>query len=129
MSQESTGVMQGNSRDADKFVVRLPDGLRERIAVRAKSEHRSMNSFMIRALEAALSSEGTDSLSEVPVVTPQVSKPVFLTGMPCRYQGNPKVIHEIQLFIEQGSDYEFLQALLDFGDSQAYVSLDDLEPY
>lgn len=44
----------GNSRDADKFVVRLPDGLRDRIAEQAAAQHTSMNTFVIQALEQAL---------------------------------------------------------------------------
>ena len=35
------------SRTADKFVVRLPDGMREHIAEVARQHHRSMNSEII----------------------------------------------------------------------------------
>lgn len=45
------------SRDADKFVIRLPDGLRERIAERAAENGRSMNSEMVRMLEQSLAGE------------------------------------------------------------------------
>lgn len=41
---------QYNVRTADKFVVRLPPGLRDKIAVAAKANHRSMNSEIIRTL-------------------------------------------------------------------------------
>lgn len=41
-----------SSRTADKFVIRLPDGLRERIAKIAEAQHRSMNSQMITWLVA-----------------------------------------------------------------------------
>lgn len=43
-----------NSRNADKFVLRLPDGLRERYKEQAKANGRSMNSEMIKALEKGL---------------------------------------------------------------------------
>lgn len=43
--------LNGNSRTADKFVVRLPDGMRERIAEIANTNHRSMNSEIILHLE------------------------------------------------------------------------------
>lgn len=43
-----------NSREAEKFVVRMPDGLRERVAERAEHEGRSMNSVVVRAVEHAL---------------------------------------------------------------------------
>jgi len=39
------------SRTADKFVMRLPDGMRPRVEELAKLEHRSMNSFIIAAVE------------------------------------------------------------------------------
>ena len=43
-----------SSRTADKFVVRLPDGMRERIAEVARNHHRSMNSEIIARLEQSL---------------------------------------------------------------------------
>ncbi|SRR5690606_27087357 len=54
-----------SSRTADKFVVRLPDGMRERIADVAKNHHRSMNSEIIARLEQSLIQEGAlgDELS------------------------------------------------------------------
>ena len=47
-----------SSRTADKFVVRLPDGMRERIAEVARNPHRSMNSEIIARLEQSLIQEG-----------------------------------------------------------------------
>jgi plasmid stability protein len=47
-----------SSRTADKFVVRLPDGMRERIADVARNHHRSMNSEIIARLEQSLAVEG-----------------------------------------------------------------------
>lgn len=40
-----------NSREADKFVVRLPDGLRQRIAAVSKNHKRSMNDTMVIGAE------------------------------------------------------------------------------
>jgi hypothetical protein len=48
-----------SSRTADKFVVRLPDGMRERIADVARNHHRSMNSDIIARLEQSLFQEGS----------------------------------------------------------------------
>lgn len=48
----------------DKFNLRFPDGMRDAIAERAKLNGRSMNSEIIAALEAWLSSERSDGLSE-----------------------------------------------------------------
>lgn len=39
---------------ADKFMLRMPDGMRERIAEVAKANNRSMNSEIIARLEASL---------------------------------------------------------------------------
>ena len=54
-----------SSRTADKFVVRLPDGMRERIADLARNNHRSMNSEIIARLEQSMLQEGAldDDLS------------------------------------------------------------------
>jgi hypothetical protein len=43
-----------NSRNADKFVVRLPEGMRKQIAEVAKNYHRSMNSEIVSRLESSL---------------------------------------------------------------------------
>jgi plasmid stability protein len=51
-----------NSRNADKFVVRLPDGMREKIAERAKVNGRSMNSEMVMMMQNQLN--GGQSLSD-----------------------------------------------------------------
>ncbi|UZZ09005.1 Arc family DNA-binding protein [Ectopseudomonas mendocina] len=40
----------GNSRTADKFVVRLPDGLRSRAKDQAEDSHISLNSLIVQAL-------------------------------------------------------------------------------
>ncbi|MGO1272026.1 Arc family DNA-binding protein [Pseudomonas helleri] len=53
-----------SSRTADKFVVRLPDGMRERIAEVARNHHRSMNSEIIARLEQSLIQE--DALGDEP---------------------------------------------------------------
>lgn len=55
MKQTSTAHA---SRHADKFVVRLPDGMRTRIAEVARCAHRSMNSEIVARLEQTLSAEG-----------------------------------------------------------------------
>lgn len=47
-------MFRGESRNADKFVVRLPDGMRERIAEIARVQHRSMNSEIVRRLEESM---------------------------------------------------------------------------
>ena len=49
-----TAAQHYTSRTADKFVVRLPDGMREHIAEVERQHHRSMNSEIIARLEHSL---------------------------------------------------------------------------
>ena len=43
-----------NSRTADKFVVRLPDGMRSQVEDQADDQHISMNTFVIQAIKEKL---------------------------------------------------------------------------
>ncbi|MFV3286168.1 Arc family DNA-binding protein [Pseudomonas sp. NY15356] len=43
-----------DSRTADKFVVRLPDGMRDQVAAAASADDRSMNSLIITAIRNEL---------------------------------------------------------------------------
>ena len=54
----------GNSRAADKFVVRLPDGMRDKVAEVARQSHRSMNSEIVARLEESLHFEASHSMGE-----------------------------------------------------------------
>jgi plasmid stability protein len=47
-----------SSQTAEKFVVRLPKGMRRRIADAARAYHRSMNSEIVARLEHSLDSGG-----------------------------------------------------------------------
>lgn len=47
-------IVSYSSRTADKFVVRMPNGMRDRIAEVARNQHRSMNSEIIARLESSL---------------------------------------------------------------------------
>jgi hypothetical protein len=47
----------GDSRTKEKFVVRLDDGMRDRIAQVASEQHRSMNSEIVIRLERSLEGE------------------------------------------------------------------------
>lgn len=44
-------------KDYDKFVVRFPDGMRDAIAERAKTNGRSMNSEIIQIIEDAIAAD------------------------------------------------------------------------
>ncbi|PZQ38996.1 YlcI/YnfO family protein [Pseudomonas putida] len=43
-----------DSRSADKFVVRLPDGMRDQVAAAADADDRSMNSLIVTAIRNEL---------------------------------------------------------------------------
>ncbi|WP_438307279.1 Arc family DNA-binding protein [Pseudomonas guariconensis] len=43
-----------DSRTADKFVVRLPEGMRDQVAAAASADDRSMNSLIITAIRNEL---------------------------------------------------------------------------
>ena len=47
-------AFESGSRDADKFVVRLPDGMRDQVAAAANADDRSMNSLIVKALREYL---------------------------------------------------------------------------
>lgn len=53
---------QYDSRLADKFVVRLPDGMRSRVEAAANAADRSMNSVFIQALRQYLDSQNLQEL-------------------------------------------------------------------
>lgn len=50
-------MFNGDSRNADKFVVRLPDGMREQITQLASQHHRSMNSEIVGRLEESIAAD------------------------------------------------------------------------
>lgn len=78
--------------DADKFVVRLNEGQRNRISVLAKEQGRSMNTYITRALERQLREEegGVTSTSSVSAATP-----ILGPNMPCRLNGQVALITKI----------------------------------
>lgn len=49
------------SRALPKFMIRLPEGMREQLAAAAKANRRSMNAELIIHLEAGLASQATPS--------------------------------------------------------------------
>lgn len=62
---QNTNLTKFASRTADKFVVRLPDGMRSRIEEVAKGNYRSMNSEIITRLEQSLDGTGMYSAQAV----------------------------------------------------------------
>jgi plasmid stability protein len=52
------------TRESDKFMLRLPDGMRERIKYSAEAHGRSMNAEIVQALEDAFPSSGHPKVQE-----------------------------------------------------------------
>ena len=55
--EKQRSAVMSKSREQDKFVLRLPDGLRDCIATLAGDNHRSMNSEIINRLERSIVSK------------------------------------------------------------------------
>lgn len=73
------------SRNADKFVVRLPDGMRESISEKARQAKRSMNSEIVHRLALTLENEQAPSA----VSTGETWTPV--PGVPVQKKDDPTV--------------------------------------
>lgn len=54
------------SQAADKFIFRMPDGMREQIAAAAKANNRSMNAEIVARLRASLEAPTSLSASGIP---------------------------------------------------------------
>lgn len=56
-TQPTLAPVRYDSRTADKFVLRLPEGLRDQISQAAESNHRSMNGEMVARIDGSLDLE------------------------------------------------------------------------
>lgn len=52
------------SRALDKFIVRLPDGMREKLAAAARANNRTMNAELVSRLEQSFSGEALLTIKE-----------------------------------------------------------------
>lgn len=57
-------MTQYSSRTAEKFVVRMPDGMREQIAEQAQANRRSANSEIVSRLATSLDEDGAGTGGE-----------------------------------------------------------------
>ena len=62
MAQESA------SREQDKFMVRMPEGMRDEIAKAAKANNRSMNAEIVARLERSISDSPVIAREDLPYV-------------------------------------------------------------
>lgn len=72
------------SRDSDKFMLRLPDGMRSRISEMAKTNGRSMNAEIIATLQHSMNAQNVE-LS-------QVASGVLLDEVIARYGAKLQIV-------------------------------------
>lgn len=61
------------SDSADRFIVRMPDGLRDRIAHAAKANNRSMNSEVVATLEEKYPGDDEAKIREIQAIVKKMS--------------------------------------------------------
>jgi len=104
---------KANSRTADKFNVRLPDGMRDAIAKKANDEHKAMNTWIVNGLAKLLTED--DSHGWIP-------------------QGYQMVVHKATDKIYVISDVHFegdvpkLVLRRDSKDEPWFVDIDEVKP-
>lgn len=114
-----------SSRTADKFVVRLPDGMRERIAEAARTHHRSMNSEIIARLEVSLNAPEDEPHDETVVAPCDPWTPI--EGMMVAYRSGPKKGKADKILSILGNGKGGFHANLANGDTA--VKFNDLMPF
>lgn len=100
---------QYDSRTADKFVVRLPEGLRDKVDAAAAADDRSMNSIIVQAIKQyldtqnrqelllnALASAGATGPKSMAVSKPQADPRDLFVKL------NPTGAYEAELEMERG---------------------------
>lgn len=111
-----------NSRTADKFVIRLPDGMREKLKDAAKGNKRSLNSEMISRLEASLNPQPFTEQVFVEADEPRGWMPAM--GVAAWYRGDSKLYVIMGLEVRGGNElYAKLENLED------WVPVKHLHPY
>lgn len=63
MSLWQYGCCMSDARDLNRFIIRMPEGLRDRIAMAAEEAGRSMNSEIVKTLEEKYPEPSLDELT------------------------------------------------------------------
>ena len=76
-----------DSREQDKFVIRLPDGLRPQIAATARNNQRSMNGEIVIRLQRSLTQDQLRDEQEkiISVLLKQIEDMEAREATPCSY--------------------------------------------
>lgn len=139
-------IKQGtfNSRSADKFVVRLPDGMRTRIDAMSRIKHRSMNSQVLVYLSKCLDLDEADQFELLDVFAVADADPKgsviavkgpsvpYATNIPVMYGGHVWIVEK--LVAEDGVVYAELERTdtnfeYDNGRHTRTVAHSELEPF
>lgn len=115
-------MKNGNSSTADKFVLRLPDGLRSTLADQARENRRSMNSEMIARL---LDSLNKQPLVEVDQVVEDRRRWVPSEGVLVTVNGFKGVLDKIVVH----DDTQKVQAIVRFESSTDWFDMSELRPH
>lgn len=65
------------NRDSDKFIIRLPDGMRDRIKAAAEANNRSMNAEIVARLERSLNGGVGGDLTDAKMFIAEVLHGLF----------------------------------------------------
>lgn len=95
-----------SKQEVEKFVVRLPKGMRDRIAEVSRASRRSMNSEIVARLEDSLG----ESWNESPAATPSASPILRAVDSPAQLPASEQESLLIEAF--RGLDEEKRAALL-----------------
>ena len=68
-------------RESDKYIVRFPDGMRDKIADVAKTNGRSMNAEIVHRLESSFSETNFKSIPEIFITVDMSDAPVTWDGV------------------------------------------------
>jgi hypothetical protein len=114
-------VKNGNSSTADKFVLRLPDGLRSKLADQARDNSRSMNAEMVSRL---LDSLNRQPLVEINQAVEDRRRWVPSEGVLVTVNGFKGVLDKIVVHDET----QKVQAIVRFESSTDWFDITDLRP-
>lgn len=84
------------NRESDKFIVRLPDGMRDRIKAAAEANSRSMNAEIVATLEEKYPAQKLDKLRQAHQI---------VVGIMRQVMSNPNVSAAQKEAIAGGIDY------------------------
>ena len=97
------------SRTADKLIVRLPDGMRDKVAAAAKAKDRSSTAEVVFALEAWL-----DPIAPFPLRMPlDLRRRIEKAAAAHKYSMNSEIVDTLSEYYPPEQTYDELLSLID----------------